>query len=296
MAKGHMLRAEDIRVLQLEGMREIWVAELDADEVHEDHAVCGVASEMACGAYEVQIVPGGRANLIATQNCCVLVDEDLLRQMNCTSGLVIATAMNFSLATSGQRIATVKSAPFAVARSDFEGSINMLRERGPIMQARPVQDSPIGVVYCDPANGDRARTMFEPIVRQKLEKFGVHSHIGVAVLESEDHVSRAIQYLMRSGVGIVLIASTTAPAGPDDAIGRAMIRTGCPIERYLAPVEPGHLLMLGYKDDIPVVSAPGCFRSLKQNVVDLLLPPMMSRYRISRWEVACMGHGGLLTP
>jgi molybdenum cofactor cytidylyltransferase len=74
----------------------------------------------------------------------------------------------------------------------------------------------------------------------------------------------------------------------------AMTKIGCPIERFLAPVEPGHLLLLGYKDDIPVVSAPGCFRSLNQNVVDLLLPPMMSRYRISRWEVACMGHGGLL--
>jgi len=295
MAKGHMLRAEDIRVLQLEGMREIWVAELEEDEIHEDQAVCGISAEMACGAYEVQIAPGGRANLVATESCCVLVDEDLLRQMNCTSGLVIATAMNFSMATAGQRIATVKSAPFAVAKSDFEGSLNMLRERGPIMQARPIQSFPLGVVYCDPANGDRARTMFEPIVRQKLEKFGVHSHIGMTALENEEHVSRAMQYMLRAGAGVVLVASTTAPAGPEDAIGRAMAKIGCPIERYLAPVEPGHLLMLGYKDDIPVVSAPGCFRSLKPNVVDLLLPPMMSRYRISRWEVACMGHGGLLT-
>jgi hypothetical protein len=294
MAKGHMLRPEDIRVLQLEGMQQIWVAELDENEIHEDEAVCGIAAEMACGSYEVQIASGGRANLVATQNACVLVDDDLLRQMNCTSGLVIATVLNFSMAIAGQRIATVKSAPFAVAKSDFDGSINMLRERGPILQARPVHNSPVGVIYSDPVNGDRARTMFEPIIRQKLEKFGVHSHIGISSLENEEHVSRAIQYLLQAHAGIVLIASTTAPAGPDDAVGRAMTRIGCPIERYLAPVEPGHLLLLGYKDDIPVVSAPGCFRSLKQNVVDILLPPMMARYRISRWEVACMGHGGLL--
>jgi len=51
MAKGHMLRPEDIRVLQLEGMQQIWVAELDEDEIHEDEAVCGVAAEMACGSY-----------------------------------------------------------------------------------------------------------------------------------------------------------------------------------------------------------------------------------------------------
>jgi molybdenum cofactor cytidylyltransferase len=295
MAKGHILGAEDIRALQLEGMKQIWVAELDENEIREDEAVCGIAAEMACGSYEVQIAPGGRANVLATASSCVLVDGDLLRQVNCTSGLAIATCLNFSFAMAGQRIATIKSAPFAVSKSDFEGSVNMLRERGPILQARPVQPSPIGVLYCDPANGERARTMFEPIVRQKLQKFGIHSHIGIAVLETEEHISRGIQHLLRSKAGVVLIASTTAPAGPEDAVGRAMGNVGCLIERYLAPVEPGHLLLLGYKNDIPVVSAPGCFRSLKQNVVDLLLPPMMARYRISAWEVACMGHGGLLT-
>src|SRR3954469_18712458 len=106
LAKGHILRDEDIRILQLEGMERIWVTELDEDEVSEDAAVCGIAGEMACGCYEIQVVSGGRANLIATENCCVLVDEELLRQMNCTSGLVIATTLNFSYASAGQRIAT----------------------------------------------------------------------------------------------------------------------------------------------------------------------------------------------
>ena len=48
MAKGHILRDEDIRLLQLEGMERIWVTELDEDEVSEDAAVCGIAGEMAC--------------------------------------------------------------------------------------------------------------------------------------------------------------------------------------------------------------------------------------------------------
>ena len=64
--------------------------------------------------------------------------------------------------------------------------------------------------------------------------------------------------------------------------------------RFLAPVEPGNLFLLGYRDDVPVVSAPGCFRSAKPNIVDLMLPPMLARYRVSGWEVACLGHGGLL--
>ncbi len=198
LAKGHILREEDIRILQSEGMDHIWVAELDEDEVSEDEAVCGIAAEMACGSYEIQMAPGGRANLIATESCCVLVDEELLRQVNCTSGLVIATTLNFSFAVAGQRIATVKSAPFAVSKSDFEGSRNMLRERGPIMQARPARGASIAVLYCDPINGDRAKTLFESVLRQKLERFGIRAQNSIAVLENEEHVSRGIQQLLRA--------------------------------------------------------------------------------------------------
>ncbi|MCU1327406.1 MAG: hypothetical protein JWN34_2776 [Bryobacterales bacterium] len=294
LAKGHLLRDEDIRILQLEGMETIWVATLDEDEISEEVAVCGIAAEMGCGCYEVQIVSGGRANLIATENCCVLVDDELLRQMNCTSGVVIATTLNFTFAAAGQRIATVKSAPFAVAKSDFDGALNMLRERGPILQARPTKGSSVGVLYCDPVNGDRARTLFESVVRQKLERVGTRAQTSIAVLENDEHVARGIQQLLRANPSAILIASTTAPAGPTDVVGRAMEKIGCQIERFLAPVEPGNLLLMGYKNDVPVLSAPGCFRSLKPNVIDLLLPPLAARYRVSTWEVACLGHGGLL--
>lgn len=294
LAKGHLLRDEDIRILQMEGMDRIWVATLDEDEISEEAAVCGIAAELACGSYEIQIVSGGRANLIATENCCVLVDDELLRQMNCTSGVVIATTLNFSFAAAGQRIATIKSAPFAVPKQDFEGSVKMLKERGPILQARPTGNNKVGVLYCDPTNGDRARTLFEPIVRQKLDRVGTHAASALAVLENDEHVGRGIQQLMRTGPAAVLIASTTAPAGPGDVVGRAMTKIGCQLERFLAPVEPGNLLLMGYRNDIPVLSAPGCFRSLRPNVVDLLLPPLTARYRVSTWEVACLGHGGLL--
>ena len=54
------------------------------------------------------------------------------------------------------------------------------------------------------------------------------------------------------------------------------------------------LLLLAYKDEVPIVSAPGCFRSAKPNVVDMILPPLLARYRVTGWEIACLGHGGLL--
>ncbi len=128
----------------------------------------------------------------------------------------------------------------------------------------------------------------------RLERFGAAPSFVLSCTEEEDAAARNLQHLIRAKPTVVLVGSTTAPAGPEDVIGRAMTRIGCHIERFLAPVEPGNLFMLGYKDEVPIVSAPGCFRSAKPNVVDLVLPPMLARYRVSGWEVACLGHGGLL--
>ncbi|MGO4880143.1 MAG: molybdopterin-binding protein [Bryobacteraceae bacterium] len=294
LAKGHVISDDDIRVLESEGMESIWVTQLEEGEVGEDDAVCAVASEMGCGSFEIRLAAGGRANLQATEKCCVLVDDDLLRQINCAASVVIATALNFSFATPGQRIATVKSAPFAVSRAQLDAVVNVLKERGPILQARPIRNPGVAILYTDPLNGDRARQLFENIMHQRLEHFGVSVTAAHSCTEDEAAVGAGLQHLLRSKPAVVLIASTTAPAGPEDVVGRAMEKIGGHMERFLAPVEPGNLLLLTYKDDTPMISAPGCFRSAKANVVDLVLPPLLARYRVSGWEVGCLGHGGLL--
>jgi hypothetical protein len=294
LAKGHILSEEDVRLLETEGLGQVWVTELEEGEVGEDDAVSQAATEMGCGSLEIRLAAGGRANLFATEDSCVLVDDELLRQINCTASIVIATATNFSYARVGQRIATVKSAPFAVAMTQLEAVVSILKERGPILQARPIRSPQVAVLYTDPISGDRARTLFESVMRQRLEHFGTGVNFALAATEEEGAVTRGLQHLLRARPTAILVASTTAPAGPEDVVGRAMTRLNCHLERFLAPVEPGNLFLLGYHEDVPIVSAPGCFRSVKPNVVDLVLPPMLARYRISGWEVACLGHGGLL--
>src|SRR6516165_12157293 len=180
LAKGHIISDEDVRVLESEGMDTIWVTELEDGEIGEDDAVCAVASEMGCGSFEIRLAAGGRANLLATENCCVLVDDELLKQINCTASVVIATALNFSYAVAGQRIATVKSAPFAVSKEQLEAVIGILKDRGPILQARPIRSPSVGVLYSDPLSGERARQLFESIMRQRLERFGVHANYVLA--------------------------------------------------------------------------------------------------------------------
>jgi molybdenum cofactor cytidylyltransferase len=294
LAKGHILSEEDVRLLETEGLGQVWVTELEDGEIGEDDAVSQAASEMGCGCLEIRLAAGGRANLFATQDSCILVDDELLRQINCTASIVIATTMNFGFAKAGQRVATVKSSPFAVAQAQLETVTSILKERGPILQARPIRKPNVAVLYTDPVQAERARQLFDNIMRQRLERFGTAPAFEMNAIEEEASVRRALQHLIRAKPDVILVASTTAPAGPEDVIGRALTQIGCHLERFLAPVEPGNLFLLSYKEEIPIVSAPGCFRSAKPNIIDLTLPPLLARYRISGWEVACLGHGGLL--
>src|SRR5438309_2605699 len=103
LAKGHVISDEDIRILESEGMENVWVTELEEGEVGEDDAASTVATEMGCGCYEIRMAAGGRANLVATENCCVLVDGEMLRQLICTYSVAVGTIRNFSFPPASQR-------------------------------------------------------------------------------------------------------------------------------------------------------------------------------------------------
>ena len=294
LSKGHRIEGDDVRMLESEALRDVWVAELEEGDVGEDDAVLLVANHIGNGSLEIRPAVGGRANLFTTESCCVLVDSELLKKTNSTSALVIATSRNFSYARPGQRVSTIKSAPFAVTKPQLESLLSLLAENGPVLQARPIRTPVVAVLYSDPGSGERASRLFGTILGQRLEGLGNSAGPAVNSVEEELAVADALERLLKSRPTVILIASTTSPAGPYDVVGRAMERVGCQIERFLAPVEPGTLLLLGYKDDVPILSAPGCFRSAKPNVLDFVLPPMLAKYRLSSWDIASLGQGGLL--
>jgi molybdenum cofactor cytidylyltransferase len=59
-------------------------------------------------------------------------------------------------------------------------------------------------------------------------------------------------------------------------------------------VDPGNLLLVAYLGPVPILGAPGCARSRKVNVVDWVLPRLLTGERLGRAEIVALGHGGLL--
>ena len=75
--------------------------------------------------------------------------------------------------------------PFAVAKSQLEAVLSVVKERGPILQARPIRSPSVGVLYTDPVNEKRARQLFENILCQRLARMGTSAKYVLTSLEEE---------------------------------------------------------------------------------------------------------------
>jgi hypothetical protein len=91
-------------------------------------------------------------------------------------------------------VATVKSTPFAVARLELDALISIVKERGPILQTRPIRASVVTILYSDPVNGERARHLFENIMRQRLDRIGTSASFVLSSVEEEGAVARSLQH------------------------------------------------------------------------------------------------------
>jgi molybdenum cofactor cytidylyltransferase len=96
------------------------------------------------------------------------------------------------------------------------------------------------------------------------------------------------------GAELIVLAGETAIMDRYDIAPRAIECAGGEVTCFGAPVDPGNLLMLAYLGDVPILGAPGCARSPKANVIDWVLPRLMSGERLEREDLLVLGHGGLL--
>ena len=79
-----------------------------------------------------------------------------------------------------------------------------------------------------------------------------------------------------------------------DVIPTAIERSGGRIEHFGMPVDPGNLLLLARRGEQPILGAPGCARSPKENGFDWVLSRLLADVPISRADIQGMGVGGLL--
>jgi molybdenum cofactor cytidylyltransferase len=107
-------------------------------------------------------------------------------------------------------------------------------------------------------------------------------------------LAKALDEVLKAGAELVVVFGASAIADTRDVIPAAVEQVGGRIEHFGMPVDPGNLLLVAEADGRPVLGAPGCARSPKENGFDWILMRLLAGLPIKRSDITGLGVGGLL--
>ncbi len=291
-SKGHVVRAEDVDQLRALGKATIYVAVLDPDDVREDEAAMRLARTVAGDGIELSKPSGGRTNLYATQTGFLRINRDALKRINELNGVTLATLPRYSAVAPKKMIATLKTVGLALPEATLREAEKIVGARGIALSIAQVQIQRVAIILTGSENGRaRVQELFAPPIHARIEALGAQVVAEEFVVEEEEAIARAIE---QSDAQMIVLAGETSIMDAEDIVPRGIKRAGGEIELYGAPVEPGNLLLLAYRGDVPIIGAPGCIKSPETNVVDLILPRLLIGERVTRADVGELAEGGLL--
>ncbi|HEX6383903.1 MAG TPA: molybdopterin-binding protein [Anaerolineae bacterium] len=297
--KGKPLTAADIETLRQLGRSTVYVATLEADDVDEDTAARRIAEAAMGVGLRLSGPSTGRANLYATIRGLVRVDVARLMQLNACPGVTLATLPTNIATDEGKMVATMKVLPYAIPEATVRRAEEIASTGEPLLRVDALAPRAVGLILSgSPSARDRIVRSFETAMRLRLEALGsTIERVDFVPLEEEIGESELVERLQEqiaAGLDMIILAGETAIMDRYDIAPRAVERAGGEVTCFGAPVDPGNLLMLAYVDRVPVLGAPGCARSPKDNIIDLVLPRLLAGDRLSQTDIVAWGHGGLL--
>lgn len=291
LSKGRVIRLEDVEILRALAKATVYAAILDPTDVREDDAAARLARSAAGEAVETGKPSGGRVNLYAAKPGFLRIDVERLKKINALTGITLATIARYAPAAPKKMIATLKTVGLALPES-------VLREAeriGAVLSVTGVINKNVAILLTGSENGRlKTQETFSPPIQARVQELGGLVIAEDYIPEDADAMSRAIQSAIRKGAQLIVIAGETSIMDAEDTTPRGIENAGGKIELFGAPVEPGNLLLLAYRDAVPIVGAPGCIKSRETNVVDLILPRLLIGERVTRADVIDLAVGGLL--
>jgi molybdenum cofactor cytidylyltransferase len=107
-------------------------------------------------------------------------------------------------------------------------------------------------------------------------------------------LARALDEVLKAGAELVIVFGASAIADRRDVIPAAVEAVGGTIEHFGMPVDPGNLMLVANAHGHPVLGAPGCARSPRENGFDWVLSRLLCGLPVRRRDITGMGVGGLL--
>jgi len=296
LKKGTVIGPAEVAALHAAGVGEIVVARLEPGDVSEDQAAAEIAAAVAGEGVRVDRAFTGRANLFADFPGVLVVDKTAIDCLNLIDEAVtFATLPAFKPVVVGEMIATVKIIPFAVAGAVRDAAVAVARTKAPLVRVAPYRIRKVGVVSTLlPGLASKVIEKTLAVTAERLKPAGAAIVAERRVAHEEAAIAKAIEEVLREGAEAVVVFGASAIADRRDAIPAAVAAIGGEIVHFGMPVDPGNLLLMAQVRGKPVLGAPGCARSPKENGFDWVLMRLLAGLPVPREMIAGMGVGGLL--
>ena len=294
LKKGTLVGPAEVAALEAAGIKDIVVARLEPGDVSEDRAAAEIAKAVAGEGVHVDRAFTGRANLFAEKAGILVVDKDAIDHLNrVDEAITFATLPAFKPVVEGEMIATVKIIPFAVGQAALDASLKVAGK--PFIRVAPYQIKKVGIVST--LLPGLATKVVEKTLRVTEARLAPAGAVIVAerrVPHEERAVAKAVDEVLKEGAELVVVFGASAIADRRDVIPAAVEAVGGKIEHFGMPVDPGNLMLIGHVKGQPILGAPGCARSPKENGFDWILMRLLAGLSVSREDVTGLGVGGLL--
>jgi molybdenum cofactor cytidylyltransferase len=296
LKKGTLIGKPEIAALQAAGIAEIVVARIEPGDVSEDAAAAEIAAAVAGTGVRVDRAFTGRANLFAESAGVLVVDKDAIDRLNqVDESITFATLAAYKPVVAGEMIATVKIIPFAVAEAARDAALAAAAAARPLVRVAPYRLRKIGVVSTVlPGLATKVIEKTLMVTAERLMPAGASIVAERRVAHDQGALAKAIEEVLGEGAELVLVFGASAIADRRDVIPAAVTTIGGRIAHFGMPVDPGNLLLIADVRGRPLLGAPGCARSPKENGFDWVLMRLLAGLKVPREAITGMGVGGLL--
>jgi molybdenum cofactor cytidylyltransferase len=297
LRKGHCVSDVDIAAFREAGIAHVVVARLDAQDVGEDAAAAAIAGALVGPHVRIDEADTGRANLYASTGGVLIVDRAGIDALNgIDPGLTIATLAEFAPCETGRMVATVKIIPFSLPRRVIDAALALIAGRGPLVRLAPYIVRHVGVVSTMlPSLKPSVIDKTLKVMADRLKPTGAAIVSDLRVPHQSVAIADGVRLsLTRDAAELVVIFGASAVVDRDDVIPSAIALAGGEVQHFGMPVDPGNLLLLGRIDGHPVLGAPGCARSPRENGFDWILSRLMAGVPVTPRDILGLGVGGLL--
>lgn len=292
--KGAALDADSVARLQQAGLTELVAVRLESGDIDENEAATRLAGALAGRGVVTEAAFTGRVNLFAAANGVLAIDRAAIDRLNqVDEAITLATLPAMKAVVAGEMVATVKIIPYGLPAALVEQALAGLEGLKPIavQPYRPLKLAVISTLLpgLKPSVVDKTLK----VMAERLLLAGAAIIADCRVPHQEEPLAQAI-LAQAAEADLVVVFGASAITDRRDVIPQALLGAGGRIEHLGMPVDPGNLLLVGDIGGKPLLGAPGCARSPKENGFDWVMQRLLAGIPVKKADIQAMGVGGLL--